>query len=75
MECYDPQVAQILGNLLNTIKLPYKLTELQEIATHILGKQKNLFVLTGTGAGKSLILILAILVLREIMKQPKGKCY
>ena len=52
MEHYDPQVAQILGNFLNTIELPYKLTELQEIATHILGKQKNLFVVTGTGAGK-----------------------
>ena len=61
-----------LQEVLEEVKLPYKLSDFQLISLHVLGSSKNLMLVSPTGSGKTNVIYLGILLLRKILNIPEG---
>ena len=56
----------MIQEVLIEVKLPYNPTDFQLLSLHVLGHRKNLFLISPTGSGKTLVIYLGILLLRKI---------
>ena len=71
-ELIDPVTNAILDEIVEDIKLPYKVAEFQRVAINAVGQRKNLVLVSPTGSGKMNVPLLATLVLRQSLGIPKG---
>ena len=60
--------------LLDEVALPvdFKLADFQLLSLHVLGSKTNLILISPTGSGKMLVILLGTLLMRKIMKTPHG---
>ena len=68
---YNPMVATILEGLAKEKGVNYRLRDCQEIALHAIGSGKDLFMIVGTGQGKTVAYTWGIDVVRKMMDNPK----
>ena len=71
-ELMDPMVDKCLDDVVSKLAMPYAPSEFQRVSVNALGQQKNVILVSPTGSGKMNVPLLAILVLRERMQNPKG---
>ena len=68
---YNPVVASILVELAKEKGVKYRLRDCQEIALHAIGSGKDLFMIVGTGQGKTVAYTWGIDVVRRMLDNPK----
>ena len=68
----DPKIEVILNETLDTLQLPYKLSDFQRLSVNVAASMRHLIVVMPTGSGKMDIPLLSILVLKKKLKMPKG---
>ena len=66
------EVNALLDKVVEKLDMPYKPAEFQRVAINALGEQKNVILVSPTGSGKMNVPLLATLVLREKLKNPKS---
>ena len=72
MHLMTDEVTDLLEKTLDEVKPPYQLAEFQQVAINVLGQMKNLILVSPTGSGKMTVPLLAVLVLRLKLDNPKG---
>ena len=70
----NTEVDAILDDIVGKLGLPYKVAEFQRVAVNALGGLKNVILCSPTGSGKMNVALLATLVLRKRLENPKGVC-
>ena len=70
----DLLVDAVLDEQVTECNMKYKPSEMQRVSINALGSLKNLILVSPTGSGKMNVPLLAALVLRKILKKPKGVC-
>ena len=73
-ELIDMEVNEILDEIVDDIKMRYRPAQFQRVAINALGRLKNVVLLSPTGSGKMNVPLLATLVLRRKLSNPKGVC-
>ena len=68
----DPDTDAILDKIVEDIKMQYKPAEFQRVAVNALGQMMNVILVSPCGSGKMNVPLLATLVLREKLKNPRG---
>ena len=71
-ELIDPEVDMTLNEIVFRINMPYTPADFQRVSINALAKQKNVILISPTGSGKLNVPLLATLVLREQLNNPKG---
>ena len=69
---FSPSLKLLIDEVLSDVNFEYNLTEFQEIFLHALGSKNDVFAVTSTGSGKTMVTGLAALLLRKIFEEPKG---
>ena len=54
-----------LMEVLEETKLPFQLADFQKLSLHVIGSKRNLILISPTGCGKMLVVLLGTLLLRE----------
>ena len=67
---HNPDVENLIKEVMSETKHSGKLTEFQEIFLHSIGSKKDTFVVIKTGAGKTEATGFAGLILRKVYKEP-----
>ena len=71
-ELINPEVEEILDEIVKDLDLPYKLSDFQRVAVNTIGMLKHLVLVSPTGSGKMDVPLLSVLVLRERLGISKG---
>ena len=71
-ELINPEVEEILDEIVRDLDLPYKLSDFQRVAVNTIGMLKHLVLVSPTGSGKMDVPLLSVLVLRERLGISKG---
>ena len=70
----DGETDLILDEIVDKIQMRYRPAQFQRVAINTLGRLKNVVLISPTGSGKMNVPLLATLVLRERLGNPKGVC-
>ena len=55
-----------LMEVLEETKLPFQLADFQKLSLHVIGSKRNLILISPTGCGKMLVVLLGTLLLRKV---------
>ena len=66
------EVHHYILEVLNEVRLPYKLSDFQLLSLHVLGSGNNLLLVSPAGSGKTNVIYLGTLLLRKIMNISEG---
>jgi superfamily II DNA helicase RecQ len=68
----DPDVVNVLNEVVEKIGLPYVPAPFQRVAAVALGSRRHVVMVMGTGSGKMTVPLLSSLILRRTMSKPRG---
>ena len=68
----NPEIDAVLDRIVKDLEMPCMPSEFQRVAVNTLGDMKNVILCSPTGSGKMNVPLLATLVLREKLNNPKG---
>ena len=68
----NDNVHQMIMEVVEETKIPFKLADFQLISLHTLGNQKNLILISPTGSGKMLVVLLGTLLMRKVLRVKGG---
>ena len=66
------EVHHYILEVLNEVRLPYKLSDFQLLSLHVLGSGNKLLLVSPAGSGKTNVIYLGTLLLRKIMNISEG---
>ena len=67
-----PEVDALLTSVVDELKMKYLPSDFQRVSINALGQQMNVVLVSPTGSGKMNVPLLATLVLRKKLNNPKG---
>ena len=72
LDLMNPETDAVLDRIVKDLEMPYMPSDFQRVAVNALGDMKNVILCSPTGSGKMNVPLLATLVLREKLNNPKG---
>ena len=61
-----------LKEVIEELQLPFQLADFQKLSLHVIGSKKNLILISPTGCGKMMVVLLGTLLIRKINGYSKG---